>query len=296
MFKVRSLLYVFFSILGVCTINAQDYKPLFYKVSGNGLKEPSHIFGTYHLLGSSYLDHFPQVMTAFKKSKGVITEVRLSEADPYKLVTLLMMKDNSISAMLDTAAYGMVSDDLKHYYGIRLQEFDQMKPLLVTTMLVAAYAREWDSVINTHAGKELDAWFEILADSLKKTFTPLESLDDQMNMLFMQTEEQDQANELRNIVSNKAKSAAQFRTMTTAFYEADLEKIWAAVNLMDDDSTFLMDKERLLSERNGRWLVALPDLLKQSSQFIAVGAAHLAGPTGIVEGLKAKGYKVEPVQ
>jgi uncharacterized protein YbaP (TraB family) len=49
---------------------------------------------------------------------------------------------------------------------------------------------------------------------------------------------------------------------------------------------------RLLKKRNSKWLEMLPGLMERKSQFIAVGAAHLAGPDGLVAGLKSKGFQV----
>jgi uncharacterized protein YbaP (TraB family) len=39
----------------------------------------------------------------------------------------------------------------------------------------------------------------------------------------------------------------------------------------------------------------LPDLMAKESQFIAVGALHLAGPYGLISLLQKQGYTVTPV-
>ena len=36
-------------------------------------------------------------------------------------------------------------------------------------------------------------------------------------------------------------------------------------------------------------------MLKENSNLIAVGAMHLVGDNGLIEGLRALGYTVEPV-
>jgi uncharacterized protein YbaP (TraB family) len=36
--------------------------------------------------------------------------------------------------------------------------------------------------------------------------------------------------------------------------------------------------------------------MKNGTEFIAFGAAHLGGPTGVIELLKADGFTVTPVQ
>ena len=52
--------------------------------------------------------------------------------------------------------------------------------------------------------------------------------------------------------------------------------------------------QKVLVERNRRWLPEIEKSLEQASEaLIVVGAAHLVGSDGIIEMLKTKGYSVE---
>jgi uncharacterized protein YbaP (TraB family) len=52
--------------------------------------------------------------------------------------------------------------------------------------------------------------------------------------------------------------------------------------------------ERLVVERNRAWLPQIEALLtRPTPAFIVVGAAHLVGPDGLINTLKAKGYTVQ---
>jgi hypothetical protein len=52
--------------------------------------------------------------------------------------------------------------------------------------------------------------------------------------------------------------------------------------------------QRLLVDRNRNWLPTLEALFSRRGRaFIVVGAAHLVGPDGLLQMLKAKGYAVE---
>jgi uncharacterized protein len=52
--------------------------------------------------------------------------------------------------------------------------------------------------------------------------------------------------------------------------------------------------QRLLVDRNRNWLPAIDALLSGPAHaFVVVGAAHLIGPDGLLQMLKAKGYAVE---
>ncbi len=50
-----------------------------------------------------------------------------------------------------------------------------------------------------------------------------------------------------------------------------------------------------INDRNERFLNKLDELLQEPGQFVAVGAAHLVGPSGLLARLHERGYQVEPV-
>lgn len=60
---------------------------------------------------------------------------------------------------------------------------------------------------------------------------------------------------------------------------------------------FMNEKTRIamLDKRNSNWVNQIPELMKNKSTFIAVGAAHLAGEQGVINLLKKAGYKVKSV-
>jgi uncharacterized protein YbaP (TraB family) len=52
-------------------------------------------------------------------------------------------------------------------------------------------------------------------------------------------------------------------------------------------------RAQLLVARNRKWLPQIETMLKSGKvHFVTVGAAHLVGRDGVVEMLRAKGYKV----
>ena len=53
---------------------------LLWKVSGNGLKTPSYIFGTHHLAPLSILDKVNGFKEAFDASKQVVGELNMKDA------------------------------------------------------------------------------------------------------------------------------------------------------------------------------------------------------------------------
>lgn len=51
-----------------------------------------------------------------------------------------------------------------------------------------------------------------------------------------------------------------------------------------------------LHERNQLWIQQIPNLIKKEPSFIAVGALHLCGETGLINQLRSIGYTINPVK
>jgi uncharacterized protein YbaP (TraB family) len=52
----------------------------------------------------------------------------------------------------------------------------------------------------------------------------------------------------------------------------------------------------LSDERNVNWIPKLEKEMKERASFIAVGGGHLGGKKGVINLLKAKGYKIAAVK
>jgi len=53
-------------------------------------------------------------------------------------------------------------------------------------------------------------------------------------------------------------------------------------------------KAKVIDERNRSWIAQIEQFLKMDDDIlVVVGAAHLVGQEGVIELLKARGYKLE---
>lgn len=103
------LLLIFFTF---CTYGKAPKEGLLWKISGNGLTQPSYLFGTWHgdteLRNQSFLDSVPGFHTSFRSVKQFMCERTLDEAsmssnssqDKLRAV-MLLPKDTTYSDLLD---------------------------------------------------------------------------------------------------------------------------------------------------------------------------------------------------
>jgi len=52
----------------------------------------------------------------------------------------------------------------------------------------------------------------------------------------------------------------------------------------------------MVAERNAHWMAELPALIDAGAAVVVVGAMHVPGAQGLVQLLRARGYRVEPVE
>jgi uncharacterized protein YbaP (TraB family) len=91
----------------------------------------------------------------------------------------------------------------------------------------------------------------------------------------------------------------QVRALVDAYLAGDVQRLADVARTeydgVDPRLQAWFDRE-LLERRNQRMLERSQDLLQRASTLIAVGALHLAGPSGLIEGLQGLGYDVEPLR
>ena len=56
------------------------------------------------------------------------------------------------------------------------------------------------------------------------------------------------------------------------------------------------DNDILLNNRNRNWVKQLKTIMKKESVFVAVGAGHLVGESGVIALLKKEGYTLTPIE
>jgi len=117
----------------------------------------------------------------------------------------------------------------------------------------------------------------------------LESITQQMDLLFGTISDEDQATMLKSFLRNKAYNIKIGNDLLEIYFENDISKIY---RVYQESIKATGDMDFLIKKRNDNWMQTLPALFKKQSNFVAVGALHLAGPDGSVAQLERRGYTV----
>ena len=285
--KKKTLL-LFSLFLSLSAIHAQ----LLWKVTGNGLKHPSYLFGTHHLISIQFLDSVPGLFKAFNECDAVVGEMVINNIDATaKIQQAAIMPDHQkIKDLLNDEEYKLVDNELKSVLKFGLKDVSIMNPTLILTM----YEMEiYKKLTGFSDDKQIDSYFQTVANAKGKKVIGLESIDQQIAVLFGTGTLERQADILVNTIERKDKILTEMIQLNKLYKEGKIDEL-VELSKGKDNITDMTEEEyaKLVDNRNFDWLAKLPGYFKETSCFVAVGAMHLGGKNGLVKQLQKAGYKV----
>ena len=273
---------------------------LLWKISGNKLEQPSYLFGTHHLVQLSYLENIDGVEEAFMATEQAVGEVdmnNMGEMQMQLMMASIMPDGESYQDLMNEDDRALLDATLQEYVGAGLSQFGQMKPAMLNTLLsVMMYKKFYPS---DEDGLSMDEYFQKKANGLTRPTLGLETVQDQIDVLFGSQSIERQAESLLCTIKNIDYGKKQMDKLMTAYYAQDLTAMAKLYEEDDADNpcpSTQEEKDELNKERNQVWMEKLPEMMSNKSSFIAVGCLHLVGQDGLINQLRNAGYKVEAVK
>ncbi len=274
-----------------------DYKPLenslLWKIEGNGLTAPSYLYGTIHMIKADDFFLPKGTMSAIDAADKLVFEIDMNEMSDMGTMMGLMskafMKDNmTISDLLNEEDYKLLESKFKKL-GLPMMMLERIKPAFLT---VFAYDID-PSGMQSGSIKSYEMEFFEMANNSKKPVSGLETIEFQMSV-FDSISYEDQAKMLVDALKAGDSENDDFKVMTDMYLSQNIN---AMVEMIDEDEVMGSEgsNDILLTGRNKNWIPVMSDLMKTNKIFFAVGAAHLAGKTGVIHLLREQGYKLTAV-
>jgi len=283
----------FYSIAGISqTDSAQPAleNSLLWKISGNGLNEPSYLFGTYHLLNDAFLNKIKGLKKVLKSSEAIIGEIVITPELSAELMPYMSMETTTLDSILTPSQYDSVAAAIKENLGAPIFFFNKMKPISIYTMLGAAEAQK-SGMLKKSKGVPMDIYFQQEGKKQGKKILGLESAKEQADLLFNAYPIERQIEMLMEYLKGGGKeNGGDSEKLNDCYTQQQLDcltELFEKAGYSDAES---LD---LLSKRNIRWIPQLETFMKEQSCFIAVGALHLTGKDGLIVLLRKQGYTLE---
>lgn len=268
---------------------------LLWKVRGNGLKKSSYLFGTYHLKSGDFLKKVKGAQEALNASDAVVGELEITPEVASQLMTYMVMEDQQLDSILTIEQYDSVAAVLKEQLGIPIMMLNKVKPMGIYLLLSSGEAgKEMREGKKEGDSQPMDMWIQTKAKETNKPVFALETMKDQADLLFNSSSLERQIEMLLQYIRMGKKSIdAETEKLEKCYSKQNLTCL---VDLLHSSDYSDIEKNLLLRDRNIRWIPQLKETMMKQSNFVAVGALHLAGDQGLISLLQKEGYTVKPVR
>lgn len=287
---------IFLTTVSILTLTFPVNSQILYKIEGKNGTSPSYIFGSHHLSPIDIVEK-SDAEIYFDETAQVIGEIDLTQ-DPMSISLavqphMMAPADSTLSVLLADKDFDALNEQFEKWSpmpGISLKMLDNLKPMAVSTMLSVGISLQVYPGFDPE--QQLDSYFFKRGVKDAKNIVALETPDFQGEVLFDKTPIAYQAEMLVEMLENPEETVENARKLMNAYQNRDLEIM---VDMSKENDSHPEFMEYILFQRNADWLTKIPDLINNDASFIVVGALHLPGEKGILQGLRNLGYTITPL-
>lgn len=268
-------------------IGAQELNSsLFWEITGKNLKQPSYLFGTFHLLCESDFSVTPILKEKISSSEQFFGEIDLSKDNwQQEAMMLMILKGTSLEQLMDSADYSKAKIKFKEITGMDLSLFNNFKPFMGMSLLALG-------TLDCPSKIQPETEFLKIAQQNHIPSLGLETIADQMAAIDEQPIKE-QIKSFKESLFNYDSVKQGMQQMLLLYKKKNIDSLYAYIKANGGNDDF---ETALLTNRNKRWMPVILNAMENKKCFFAVGAGHLAGNNGIINLLKEEGYTVRPIK
>ena len=258
--------------------------------SVQGPKSKVFLLGSMHMFKAAAYPLEPRIEKAYQSCPRVVFEADL-EGPGTDEIRDMMLKlgtyhdGKTLPKEISEKTYALFRERVEAN-NLKVEQFDTYRPWFAALSIATVELKR----LGFTAQNGLDAHFSDEAVSDKKKIIYLETALQQLDLLAnaFPGKEEDLLKQALEEIAVLEKASAE---MVQAWKAGDAARMEAFTQKSLKE--FPEVEKKLFTERNKAWTTRILRLLSQEGDvFVVVGAGHLVGKGGLLEMLKAKGYKV----
>lgn len=292
--KFKSLV---IALVALCGCAVSSNAQILYKVEKKGSDKVSYLLGTHHFAPLAVVDsisEIPSMLASVDKLYGELDMAQMTDPSVMAAMqaTLMAPSDSTLDKVLDQAQLARLSDAWNNLTGgaVPLEMMYSVKPAVVSTQIAAILTQKVFPNLNPMEG--IDMTMQTRAKELGKPVDGLETMAFQMDMLYNRPISE-QAEGLMKTVDDLDNNEKKSIALSQAYLNHDMDSI---LKMMEEEEESEETMDRMIFSRNANWVKQLAEEMPEESIFVVVGAAHLPGQKGVIEGLRKAGFKVTPIK
>ena len=265
-------------------------KGLLWKIEKQGITN-SYLYGTMHVGDPRVTNLSREVEQAFKQADHFAMEVLMNFQAMGVITSASFFNDGqTLKGVMGHIEYKRLISLINKRIFISEDVINNMKPWAVLMLLMTPVDQQ------AQGSSALDMVLYRRASQRKMKLTGLETAHEQVSV-FDSMSIQEQLWMLNRSIEEIETTDAQMPEMLNAYVSRDLSRlVQIQESFMYDDSD-IDDRfmYQLLDVRNVRMAERMLPILKSGNAFIAIGALHLPGKSGVLHLLEQQGYNVTSI-
>lgn len=283
--RILSLLVV--GLVSFFNLNAQKLEnSTLWKIEGNGLEQPSYLFGTIHITCDATIED--DVKKALEETTKIVMELDMDDPSMQtKMLNGMYLKDGkTIKDFVSEDEYKSIENLFQNQLGIPLKMLENVNPFMLSTML---FPKMIDCSMQSF---ELE--LTKVAKEQNEEIEGLETIEEQLKVFEDISLEDQYADLIRMAKDNLEYDKENFSKMLQVYKDEDITTMLEMMN-DENNQTISEHQDVLLENRNKNWIAKIAKYAKEQPTFFGVGAGHLAGDNGVIKLLRKAGYTVTAV-
>lgn len=283
------LISLIFSSLYFTQIYGQkEEKSLLYEISGNGLSQPSYLYGTIHIICKDDFVMTEVTKQKFSEAQQVYLELDMDDPKmmPEMMKSMYMTDGSTLKTLISEADYQKVSQFFKDSLKTNIEMLDKMKPFVLSSMtipkLIACPSQSYEETFVKMAKKD------------NKEVLGLETVQEQFGALDKMGMKKQADLMLVKMIENWNDGKQELKQLITDYKNQDVEAMYE--DMAKSKTMDAQFEEDLLVTRNKNWISKIQKIIREKPTFFAVGAGHLGGKKGVISLLKNEGFTVKAVK
>ena len=173
-----------------------------------------------------------------------------------------------------------------------LDQLCRMKPSYLTEMFRPELMKQW---LGSDEQKSMENFFESVAQERNIPIVGLDNIGETMYMLFDREPFHWQCKELLKVIEYPETEVKQERAIRDMYRDGRLTDLAYQVEGPNNTTSLSYSDYKVYCARNQQWVKRLQPYLADGGAFITLNAVFLGGEKGLLQQLRAAGYRVRPV-
>ncbi|MBL7770939.1 MAG: TraB/GumN family protein [Flavipsychrobacter sp.] len=272
-------------VLSVAQQKKSDNSSLLWRISHPKMQRASFLYGTMHLQDKRLFHFTDSVYESIRSVEGFAGELDMNDMN--ELITS-WIKNEETAIEEQVLLKDHISAAQKKRYKTALEKKFKKSFDLITLKELESASDDWSFVFRKEDDMPtfVDAYLFGIARNHGKWTGALETIKDQVDA--------PQPTDLEATIQGALLEDKIRKKMMENFISIYLSEDLSRMNELVVKASGEYDN-RKMNDRNLNMVHRMDSLAAIRSCFYAVGAAHLPGDSGIIQLLRSRGYKVEPV-